>query len=180
MLFKLKNRQGSLLNLFQQAFYNHQRHYFSMAYIAGCDLSSNFTLSKCSFLSSGHVGGASNQCFFPFLRKQFLHVNVERCIGLTPQGCVDSNGNNNNSNKLFLKPKPRCFTSFPRPPLLADTGDVTVRDINGNATLNTSLNRSPTKPLHFRDIPLSQKLNVAVDVDEGINAYDFSLSCYHK
>ena len=51
-------------------------------------------------------------------------------------------------------------------------GDGRIVDINGNATLNTSLNRSPTNPLHFRDIPSSQKLNVAVDVDEGINAYD--------
>ncbi|KAK4266038.1 hypothetical protein QN277_027013 [Acacia crassicarpa] len=176
MLFKLKNSQGSVRFLFQQALHHHHHHHrhhycLVMAYMVGYDPSSNFTLSKYSSLSSGRGGSSGCNPSFTFLRKQF-YVNdfpVNRCIRITLQGCFDN-------NKPFLQPKARGFASFPCPPSLADIKDVTVPDNTRNATLTTSLNRSPIKPLNFRDRPLSQKPVVAVDVDEVLGNFVSALN----
>ncbi|XP_054806378.1 uncharacterized protein LOC129309058 isoform X2 [Prosopis cineraria] len=179
MLFKLKNSQGSVRSLFQQALHHHHHHhhYLLMALMVGYDPSSNFTkaFSEYSSLSFGRGSSLGCNLSFPFLRKQ-LYANVfqvNRCIGFTLQGCFDTN---NNNNKLFIKPKARGFAAFPRPPSLADIEDVTVRDNNRNATINTSLNRSPTKPLNFQDCHLSKKLVVAVDVDEVLGNFVSALN----
>lgn len=169
-MFKLKNSQGPVRFLFQQALHHHyhRQYHLLMAHMVGFDPSSHFSkaFSQYSSLSSDRCGSSACYLSFPFLRKQ-LYANVfriNRRTGFSLQGCFDTNGN---GNELFLKPKARGFASFPRPPLLADLDDVTDRD----DAINRSLNGSPTNPLSFQDHRMSEKLVVAVDVDEGIYAY---------
>ncbi|KAF7837604.1 uncharacterized protein G2W53_006086 [Senna tora] len=172
MLFKLKNSQGLVRFSFQKALHrhNHCQHHPIMA---SSYLSKAF--SQCSSLPSDSCGSSGCHLSFPFLRKQ-LHPNffrVSRSIGITLQGCSDNNGN---SNKVFLKPKAHGFASFPRPPLLADLENVSFWDNNRDATVNQSLNGSPTKPLKLQDHHLSQKLTVAVDVDEVLGNFVSALN----
>ena len=71
------------------------------------------------------------------------------------------------------KIKPFGFASLPRPPLLINLEkSISVRDDGRDATLievqNRSRRGSPTTPFNFPDNHVSQKLVVAVDVDEGM------------
>lgn len=176
-MFKLKDRQGFVRFLLQQALHRHRHNNLIMAYSMAVDPSSLFHKA---FIE--HPSLSSDSSSSPFLRK-LVYSNVfgvNRSRGFTVKNCFDASGYGN-SNNVFIKQNARDFTSLPRPPLLADLDDISIRrDAAFVSADNRPLTASPTKPLRFQDHHLSQKLVVAVDVDEGM--YDFvclSLLFFH-
>ncbi|XP_061361570.1 uncharacterized protein LOC133305378 [Gastrolobium bilobum] len=168
-MYKLKNSEGSLRFLFKQAL----RHPHHMAYSVGYD--------PCSHLSKP---------FFHY-RHHRVYANVfgvstrTRSNGFSRKGCsFDTIGScSGNSNGMFVRAeaRPRCFASQHRQQMLADLEKGnSVRDDDRDATVikvdNGSVNGSPINPLCFRDHHLSQKLVVAVDVDEVLGNFVSALN----
>lgn len=138
-MFKLKNSESLARFLYQKTLHNN-----FMASLVGYD--------PCSHLI-----------------KSF---GFSRSIGFGPKGCsFDTSNNCSNSNKFFVKAnaKPRGFVSHRLPDLEQGNsigggeGDATPIKVD-----NGSLNGSPITPLSSRDHRFSDKLVVAVDVDEGM------------
>lgn len=164
IMFKLKDRQGTARFLFQQALYRRGHQRLFMAYLIGSDPSSCFNMA--SSLSSDLN---SSPIFRKLVCANVLPVNRSVGYSYTLKACFDTNGYINN---VSLQTKARSFTCLSSPSLLADLEDISVRSDGHDATIvnvdNISLTASPTKPLNFENHHLSQKLVVAVDVDEGM------------
>ncbi|KAI4335141.1 hypothetical protein L6164_013814 [Bauhinia variegata] len=151
-----------------------------MASLVGCDPCSCNSKAFSQYPSLSSERSGSGCCLpFPFLRK-LVYDNVSRVdktTGFTLRSCFNINGHGNNLN---FKTKGRAFGSLPRPPLLADLEDTTAKDDGRDAVLfkidNRSLNRSPAKPLSIPNHNLSQKIVVAVDVDEVLGNFVSALN----
>ncbi|KAI4344674.1 hypothetical protein L6164_011873 [Bauhinia variegata] len=180
-MFKLKKSRGPVRFLLQQALHNNNQHRLLMAYLAGCDPCScnSKAFSPHQSLSSDRGGSNGVGLLFPFLRKLAYDnvIQLNKSVGFNLRGCSDINGHGNN---FSFKTKDRAFASFPRPPLLADLEDTPVREDGRDASLfkidNRSLNGSPTKPLSIPNHNLSQKIVVAVDVDEVLGNFVSALN----
>ncbi|KAF7836849.1 uncharacterized protein G2W53_011708 [Senna tora] len=153
--------------LLQQPLHRRHHHLF-MAFFMAYDPSSLFRRAFSEYPSlSSHLSSS------PFLRK-LVYANVFRVNesgGYTLKRCFDSSAYSNSDN-VFLKIRSRGFSSLPRPTLLPDFKDyATLVNID-----NTPLTASPTKPVRFHDHHLSQKLIVAVDVDEVLGNFVSALN----
>lgn len=98
---------------------------------------------------------------------------VRRGIRFTLRGCYDASGSVN-GNRVFLKKEnTKGFSYLPRPPLLGGLEKGTSvrddgRDANHVNVEHGSPGGNPAIPFCFPDQQASQKLVVAVDVDEGM------------
>ncbi|TKY54362.1 phosphatase protein [Spatholobus suberectus] len=184
-MFRLKNCEGPVRFLYQQT-RHHPYHNNLMAYLVGCDPCSHLskTFSQYPSFSSSDPGSFLS---FPFLHN-LVYANVfgvSRSIGFGPRGCsFDTSGScSGNSDKIFVRAKARArgFVSNGPRPMLADLEQGnSVRSDECDATLvkvdNGSINGSPAKPPCFSDHRLSQKLVVAVDVDEVLGNFVSALN----
>lgn len=181
-MFRLKSCEGPVRYLYQQT-WHHLYHNNIMAYLVGYDPCSHLSKAFSQYPSLSFSDRGS-YLSFPFLRN-LVYANVfgvSRSIGFGTRGCsFDTSGScSGNSDRIFVRAKTRSrgFASNRRQPMLADLEQRnSVRSDESDATLvkvdNGSINGSPAKPPCFSDHRLSQKLVVAVDVDEGMyaNAY---------
>ncbi|BAT76936.1 hypothetical protein LR48_Vigan01g288100 [Vigna angularis] len=184
-MFRLKNCEGPVRFLYQQA-RHHPHHNNLMAYLVGFDPCSHLSraFSQYPSLSSSDRG-----CYlsFPLLHK-LVYANVfgvRRSIGFGRRGCgFDTSGScSGNGDRIFVKAKARSrgFASNRRQPMLADLEKRnSVKSDESDATLvkidDRSINGSPAKPPCFNDHRLSQKLVVAVDVDEVLGNFVSALN----
>ena len=186
-MFRLKNSEFPVRFLFQQALHHHHHHHHNhrnliMAYLAGYDPCSH--LSKAFSHHPSLPSSSSDRCSylsFPFLHN-LVYANVfgvGRSFRFSLKGCsFDSSGSCSDRNDKIVvkaKAKPRGFASSPRQHLLVDfeQGNSVRGDGLDAALINVdsgSVNGSPTKLFPFRNHRLSQKIVVAVDVDEGMCA----------
>lgn len=176
-MFRLKSCEGPVRYLYQQT-WHHLYHNNIMAYLVGYDPCSHLSKAFSQYPSLSFSDRGS-YLSFPFLRN-LVYANVfgvSRSIGFGTRGCsFDTSGScSGNSDRIFVRAKTRSrgFASNRRQPMLADLEQRnSVRSDESDATLvkvdNGSINGSPAKPPCFSDHRLSQKLVVAVDVDEGM------------
>lgn len=183
-MFRLKSCEGPVRYLYQQTRHHLHHNNNIMAYLVGYDPCSHLSkaFSQYPSLASSDRGS--------YLSFRFLHnlvyadvFGVSRSIAFGPRSCsFDTSGScsSTNSDRIFVRAKARSrgFASNCRQPMLADLEQRNfVRSDESDATLvkvdNGSINGCPAKPPCFNDHRLSQKLVVAVDVDEGMyaNAY---------
>lgn len=174
-MFRLRNSEGLVRSLYQQTLY-HPNHNNLMAYLACYDPSSQLSKAFSHYPSIISPSDRGSYLSFPFLQN-LVYANVfgiSRSTGLGPKGCsFDTSG-----GRFIVRAneRPRGFASHRRNPMLADLeqGNSVRGGDECDATLtkvdNGSLNGSPIKPLSFRDHRFSEKLVVAVDVDEGMYA----------
>lgn len=158
-----------------------------MAYLVGYDPCSHLSkaFSQYPSLASSDRGS--------YLSFRFLHnlvyadvFGVSRSIAFGPRSCsFDTSGScsSTNSDRIFVRAKARSrgFASNCRQPMLADLEQRNfVRSDESDATLvkvdNGSINGCPAKPPCFNDHRLSQKLVVAVDVDEVLGNFVSALN----
>lgn len=178
-MFRLKSCEGPVRYLYQQTRHHLHHNNNIMAYLVGYDPCSHLSkaFSQYPSLASSDRGS--------YLSFRFLHnlvyadvFGVSRSIAFGPRSCsFDTSGScsSTNSDRIFVRAKARSrgFASNCRQPMLADLEQRNfVRSDESDATLvkvdNGSINGSPAKPPCFSDHRLSQKLVVAVDVDEGM------------
>ncbi|KAK7363365.1 hypothetical protein VNO77_05505 [Canavalia gladiata] len=186
-MFRLKNCEGPVRFLYQRTRHNPHHNNNLMAYLVGYDPCSH--LGKAFPQHPSFSSDRGSYLSFPFLHN-LVYANVfgvSRSIVFGPKGCsFESRGScsSSNSDKILVraKPRPRGFASHRRQPMLADLeqGNSVMGD-GYDATLvkvdNGSINNgSPAKPPCFRDHRLSQKLVVAVDVDEVLGNFVSALN----
>ncbi|RDY07327.1 hypothetical protein CR513_08575, partial [Mucuna pruriens] len=185
-MFRLKNCEGPLRFLYQKT--RHNPHYSNiMAYFVGYDPCPHLSKAFSQYPSLSASGRGS--CLsFPF-RHNLVYTNVfgvSRSISFGPRGCsFDTSGSySGSSDKIFVKAKAsrRGFALNRRQPMLADLeqrnfvrsdecDDATLHEVD-----NGSINGSPAKPPCFSDYRMSQKLVVAVDVDEVLGNFVSALN----
>ncbi|RZB72030.1 uncharacterized protein LOC114381050 [Glycine soja] len=184
-MFRLKSCEGPVRYLYQQT-WHHLYHNNIMAYLVGYDPCSHLSKAFSQYPSLSFSDRGS-YLSFPFLRN-LVYANVfgvSRSIGFGTRGCsFDTSGScSGNSDRIFVRAKTRSrgFASNRRQPMLADLEQRnSVRSDESDATLvkvdNGSINGSPAKPPCFSDHRLSQKLVVAVDVDEVLGNFVSALN----
>lgn len=158
-MFRLKSSESLARFLYQKTLHNNSMAY-SIGYYDPCShLNKAFSQYPCdrgSYLS------------FPFI-SNLVYANVfgvSRKIGLGQKVCGFSTSGSSRSSdcsKFFVRASlwPRGFASD----LEQGNGDATLVKVDDGG-----LNGSPATPLGFRDQRFSEKIVVAVDVDEGMYA----------
>ncbi|KAH1201052.1 hypothetical protein GmHk_17G047852 [Glycine max] len=186
-MFRLRSCEGPVRYLYQQTRHHLHHNNNIMAYLVGYDPCSHLSkaFSQYPSLASSDRGS--------YLSFRFLHnlvyadvFGVSRSIAFGPRSCsFDTSGScsSTNSDRIFVRAKARSrgFASNCRQPMLADLEQRNfVRSDESDATLvkvdNGSINGCPAKPPCFNDHRLSQKLVVAVDVDEVLGNFVSALN----
>ncbi|XP_027333104.1 uncharacterized protein LOC113847966 isoform X1 [Abrus precatorius] len=174
-MFRLKKCEGPVRFLYQKT-RDHSHHNNLMAHLVGYDPCSHLSKAFTQYPSFSSYNRGS-YLSFPFLHN-LVYANVfgvSKSIDFGTKGCsFDSSGScNGNSDKMFVRAKarPRGFASHRRQPMLAD-----LEERNSVKVDNGTLNGSPVKPPSISDHRLSQKLVVAVDVDEVLGNFVSALN----
>ncbi|MED6110950.1 hypothetical protein PIB30_047758 [Stylosanthes scabra] len=182
-MFKSKKSEFPARFLFHQALYNNKNnHKTPMAYLAGYDPCSQLsrTFSNFHSLPSSDRGSYLS---FPYLRN-LVYANVfgvGRSNGFSLKGCSfdTSGGSGNRNDKIVVKANARPrIVARPLQPFLADfeQGNSARSDGLDTTLIGASANGSPTKLVSFRNHHLSQKVVVAVDVDEVLGNFVSALN----
>ncbi|XP_068463686.1 uncharacterized protein [Phaseolus vulgaris] len=180
-MFRLKNCEGPLRFLYQQTRHHPHRNNL-MAYLVGFDPCSHLSRAFSPYPS---LSSSDRGCYLPFPLLHYANVGVRRSIGFGRRGCSfdTSCSCGGNGDRKFVRAKARSlrFASNRRQPMLADPEQRnSVKSDESDATLvkidNGSINGSAVKPPCFNDHRLSQKLVVAVDVDEVLGNFVSALN----
>ncbi|KAL1319630.1 hypothetical protein HN51_064438 [Arachis hypogaea] len=184
-MFKLKNSEFPVRFLFQQALYNKNQnhHKILMAYLAGYDPCSHLSKSFSHYHSLPSSSDRGSYLSFPFL-PNLVYANVfgvGRSNGFSLRGCSfdTSGGSSNRNDKIVVKANARPrIVARPLQPFLADfeQGNSVRSDGLDTTLIGASTNGTPTKLVSYRDHHLSQKVVVAVDVDEVLGNFVSALN----